>query len=709
VKPPSSDYAIDLHDVRKIYRGKIHALRDIQMQVHPGEIFGLLGPNGAGKSTLVKIMMTVVRPNRARGTVLGKSIGHKKTLARVGYLPEHHRMPSYLTGQQVLEFYAALSHVPRRIRQRRSQELLKIMGMDDWGRKKVSSYSKGMMQRIGLAQALMNDPDLIVLDEPTDGVDPIGRRDIRDVLIELRQQGKTIFLNSHLLSELEMVCDRVAILVQGEVVTQGTLDDLTRESQRYEIIITGTAPTWVETKSGLRAEPLDDDRCKLIIMGDDPKPIQALLDQLRQENRIILSVQPVRETLEDLFMRAITDPVTGKIAAPGAPPPHTHTQTHCIQFQWAFCGRWRMRQFLAMIIDAYRELNSKKLFWIILGLSGITVLFYASIGFNDTGMTMFFGLMDVENEMLTRDSFLSRILYRSIFSTFILGIWLAWIATILALISTASIFPDMVAGGSIDLMLSKPIGRVKLFFYKYLASMLFVVLQVSIFCVGVFLSLGFRLNDWEWRIFAAIPLVTVFYSYLFSICVLFGVWTRSVLTALLLTFLFWFSTYSINTTETIVNLFKTQLVMEVESLDEEISTLQIDSMPENVAVQTRLGTIQTERDEKQETIDKIEQWHRPVRVAQAILPKTGETIALLDRWLRRETDINIMDIFTGGVAMDNQGDFRRSKSKDEDREVERRMEVEYEARSEIFIIGTSLAFEAVVLALACAIFVRRDF
>ncbi len=320
MKSQSSDYAIDLHDVRKIYRGKIHALRDIQMQVHPGEIFGLLGPNGAGKSTLVKIMMTVVRPNRAHGTILGKSIGHKRTLARVGYLPEHHRLPSYLTGQQVLEFYAALAHVPGGVRKKRSRELLKTMGMDDWGNKKVSSYSKGMMQRIGLAQALMNDPDLIVLDEPTDGVDPVGRRDIRDVLLELREMGKTIFLNSHLLSELEMVCDRVAILVQGEVATQGTLDDLTRESQRYEIIIAGTAPSWIETKSGLRAETLDDDRCKVIIMGADPQPIQTVLDQLRQENRIILSVQPVRETLEDLFMRAITDPATGEISSPGASP-----------------------------------------------------------------------------------------------------------------------------------------------------------------------------------------------------------------------------------------------------------------------------------------------------------------------------------------------------------------------------------------------------
>src|SRR6185503_4870394 len=190
------------------------------MRVHRGEIFGLLGPNGAGKSTLVKIMMTVIRPTHAEGTMLDHPIGHKPTLARVGYLPEHHRFPRYLTGRQTLEFFAALANVDARTRHKRAAELLETVGMSEWANKKVSQYSKGMMQRVGLAQALMNDPELVVLDEPTDGVDPVGRRDIRDVLLRLRDQGKTVFLNSHLLSELEMICDRVAILVQGSVAMQ---------------------------------------------------------------------------------------------------------------------------------------------------------------------------------------------------------------------------------------------------------------------------------------------------------------------------------------------------------------------------------------------------------------------------------------------------------------------------------------------------------
>jgi ABC-2 type transport system ATP-binding protein len=314
--------AIDLHRVEKIYRGKVHALRGIEMQVHHGEIFGLLGPNGAGKSTLVKIMTTVIRPTRAAGTLLGHAIGHKPTLGRVGYLPEHHRLPRYLNGRQVLELYAALAKVPRALRRHRAGELLDVVGMTDWAAKKVSAYSKGMLQRIGLAQALMNEPDLIILDEPTDGVDPVGRRDIRDVLLRLRAQGRTIFVNSHLLGELEMVCDRVAILVQGRVAEQGTLDSLTADSLRYEFVIAGAAPAWAD-EAKLRAKPVAGERTMLVLMGDDPSRVQPVIDRLRAEERTVVSIRPVRETLEDLFMRAVEDPATGKAFAPGAgaPPP----------------------------------------------------------------------------------------------------------------------------------------------------------------------------------------------------------------------------------------------------------------------------------------------------------------------------------------------------------------------------------------------------
>ncbi len=348
----TASWAIDLTHVDKMYRGKVHALRGIDMRVHRGEVFGLLGPNGAGKSTLVKILLTVISPTRAEGTVLGMPVGHKGTLARVGYLPEHHKFPDYLTGGQVLDFYAALSGVPRARRRARAPELLELVGMTAWAKTRVRQYSKGMRQRIGIAQALMHDPDLVVLDEPTDGVDPVGRRDIRAMVQRLKDLGKTVFLNSHLLSELEMVCDRVAILVQGMVASQGTIAELTDDQARYEIELAlddGANPaqalaralpeavavsaatdappaaaddsiprpiSWIATlRTG---EPFRLTRTGLSVKTTDPARVQPIIDRLRAANIVIRSMRPVRPSLEDLFMRAVTDPTTGKAAAPGA-------------------------------------------------------------------------------------------------------------------------------------------------------------------------------------------------------------------------------------------------------------------------------------------------------------------------------------------------------------------------------------------------------
>lgn len=312
-------YSIDLHNVTKTYRGKVRALRGVQLQVERGQIFGLLGPNGAGKSTLVKIMMTVVRPSSADGTLLGHPIGHQPTLQRVGYLPENHRLPNYLTGRQVLDFYAALAKVPASVRRKRAVELLELVGMTRWGDQRINKYSKGMLQRVGLAQALMNDPDLVVLDEPTDGVDPVGRREIRDVLLRLKQEGKSILLNSHLLSELEMVCDQVAILVQGKMAMQGTIHDLTEASRRYEILIEGPTPAWVTEDPAIRVDSVAGGNSKIVLTGKaEPAQAQPLLDRLRQSNCTVIAMQPVRESLEDLFIRAVQDPATGHARQVGA-------------------------------------------------------------------------------------------------------------------------------------------------------------------------------------------------------------------------------------------------------------------------------------------------------------------------------------------------------------------------------------------------------
>jgi ABC-2 type transport system ATP-binding protein len=345
----ATDFALDLKHVAKTYKGKIHALRGIEMRVHRGEVFGLLGPNGAGKSTLVKILMSVIHPSRCDGTMLGRRVGEKGVLARVGYLPEHHRFPEYLTGAQVVDYFGALAGVPRRERRSRGPGLLELVGMKAWGGKRVRQFSKGMRQRIGIAQALINNPDLVLLDEPTDGVDPVGRRDIREVLLRLKSEGKTVFVNSHLLSELEMVCDRVAILVQGSVAAAGTIDELTRDQQRYEIELdleAGEAmhraaraalpeapqigPPIVEQHHSTLAERSSwsgtlstgeafSITARGIRLGtSDAKRVQPVIDRLRAAGVTIVAVRPMRPSLEDLFMRAVTDPTTGAVLSPGA-------------------------------------------------------------------------------------------------------------------------------------------------------------------------------------------------------------------------------------------------------------------------------------------------------------------------------------------------------------------------------------------------------
>ena len=265
-----------------MYRRKVHALRGVDLQVGAGEIFGLLGPNGAGKSTLVKVLLTVIKPTKCAGSLLGSKIGDKSTLSQVGYLPEHHNFPKYLTSQQVLRHYGAMAGVDRKTRNKRCDELLEVVNMSEWADHKLGTYSKGMRQRIGIAQALMNDPKLVVLDEPTDGVDPIGRRDIREILLRLKGEGRTVFLNSHLLSELEMVCDRVAIMVHGLMHQQGTINEQT----------------------------------KLRFNTSEAGKIQPAIDSLRARGVVIESIGFHRQSLEELFIEAVNE--SGGGAKPGA-------------------------------------------------------------------------------------------------------------------------------------------------------------------------------------------------------------------------------------------------------------------------------------------------------------------------------------------------------------------------------------------------------
>lgn len=332
----ADDLAIDLTEVTKVYKRRVRALDGIAMQVRRGEVFGLLGPNGAGKSTLVKIMMSVVRPTQADGRVMNQPVGSKGSLQKVGYLPEHHRFPRYLTGRQTLEFFAALSGVDRPARKKRAAELLETVGMTRWADAKVGAYSKGMMQRVGVAAALVNDPQLVILDEPTDGVDPVGRREIRDVLVRMKNEGRTVFINSHLLSELEMISDRVAILVGGRVVQQGTLDELTINRQWFELEVAAAAAgrpasgattvksqleirlgaTWTATaaapsgaapivKGSLNGAWLELQANTLRVGTGDVMAIQPIIDALRAAGFQLRRIQPVRPSLEDLFLEAV--------------------------------------------------------------------------------------------------------------------------------------------------------------------------------------------------------------------------------------------------------------------------------------------------------------------------------------------------------------------------------------------------------------------
>jgi len=299
-----TNWAVDLIEVRKTYARSIEALRGVNIQVGRGEIFGLLGPNGAGKTTLVKIMMTVVRPTHALGTILGRRLGHRGKLARTGYLPENHRFPPYLTGMQLLNYYAALAKVPRARRAENAERLLDRVWLTQWANERVDRYSKGMLQRLGIAQALMNDPELVVLDEPTDGLDPVGRRDVRELLVELRNQGTTVFLNSHLLSELEMVCDRVAILVEGLVSRQGTLRELTEHTLENRVTFRGDAEPIRGSLEKLSAR-LDGNTVTL--PGGEVGPLNELIDFLRGRGLLIETVAPHRFTLEDVLVQAVGD------------------------------------------------------------------------------------------------------------------------------------------------------------------------------------------------------------------------------------------------------------------------------------------------------------------------------------------------------------------------------------------------------------------
>lgn len=303
--------AIECHALSKTYRNglftkrEVRALSEVTLSVGAGQIFSLLGPNGAGKTTCIKILLSLAHATSGTARLLERPVSDARVRSRVGYLPENHRFPPYLTGEQVLSSFGALAGVTRNDRRQRVDTLLQLVGMSDWRTVKIKRYSKGMMQRLGLAQALMNDPDLLFLDEPTDGVDPVGRKEIRDVLKNLRDSGKTIFLNSHLLSEVELVSDRVAILDGGRLLREGSVEDLTSTGGSYQIGVEGELPEAFLTEAAalvLGVTPLPGG---LAAQVPDTGSLNRVIDLLRRHTVTITSITRQRSTLEESFINLI--------------------------------------------------------------------------------------------------------------------------------------------------------------------------------------------------------------------------------------------------------------------------------------------------------------------------------------------------------------------------------------------------------------------
>jgi len=283
----------------------VRAVDGISLRVPSGAAFGLLGPNGSGKTTFVKMLLSSAQPTAGRARLFGQDCRLAEARRSVGYLQENHRFPTYNTGFQMLDFYAALSGMPDSERPQRARELLEMVGLAEWGGVHIGKYSKGMLQRLGLAQALMHRPRLLILDEPSDGVDPVGRRQIRDILTALRRDGVTIFLNSHLLPEVELFCDEVAIISKGRVALQGKLAELTAGSG-YRLSAAGVGEA-ARDRLRVMALSVAGQNGTVDFAFASREAAKRAIDVLREAGSEIESVRHEQSTLEDVFVRAVQD------------------------------------------------------------------------------------------------------------------------------------------------------------------------------------------------------------------------------------------------------------------------------------------------------------------------------------------------------------------------------------------------------------------
>lgn len=294
---------IETKDLRKTY-GSVEALKGVSLQVEPGQIYGLLGHNGAGKSTMIKILLGIVKKTDGEATLLGAEVGTTDVRKRVGYLPEDHQFPGYHTGVSLLHFYGELYGMSRPDRVKRMQEALDIVSLTKRANTKIKTYSKGMKQRLGIAQSFFHDPEVIFLDEPTDGVDPAGRREIRDLLQTLKNEGRTIFVNTHLLGEVEMMADRVAFIHQGELVRQGTVAEITRRANRFELGVAKDTPFPVQEvrNAGYKVDVVGD---RVEVELTDAQSIDPVLELLWSKKVQLRHLVEQKQTLEDVFMKLV--------------------------------------------------------------------------------------------------------------------------------------------------------------------------------------------------------------------------------------------------------------------------------------------------------------------------------------------------------------------------------------------------------------------
>ncbi|MBM43782.1 MAG: hypothetical protein CMJ36_02055 [Phycisphaerae bacterium] len=371
-----------------------------------------------------------------------------------------------------------------------------------------------------------------------------------------------------------------------------------------------------------------------------------------------------------------------------------------------------MSQTIALLIDAYRLLNARKIFWITLVLSLLVVSSFALVGIHDHGISIAWWDLEIPELNTGSGGWSKELFYKIMFTELGIKIWLAWVATILGLITTASIFPEFVTAGSIDIILSKPIGRFRLFFTKYLTGLLFVILQVSVFTGASFIVIGIRGGVWEPGIFIAIPLVVLFFSYLFSVCAVLGVITRSTIASLLLTILFWFIIFIVQSAERSLLFFEMMNEQRVMAYEDAVDrTRQRLDKVEDPDDMERWGFLHETLDkrkaileESESTAGNLDTWHDGLMFVMTVLPKTGETIELLQRWTIDLAELPGSTDEPSRPIIDDDDHFRL----DEDR-LGQDMQTALRNRSPWWILGTSFIFELVVLCFGAWRFNRRDF